>query len=141
LNRSICQFALFAAIALVLVGCASVSGTTLKIDAWNVEGRRHVPDELTYMLGELGYGWVPVVDPSSHLRVKTAQSDDEFRMRFEFLETRQVRIDVRIGRLDGVTWLHFHEPGSQTLSPSSIDLLNKLKARAALEFGAANISH
>ncbi len=36
-------------------------------------------------------------------------------MRFEYLQTRQVRIDARIRSRDGFTRLQFYEPGSQTL--------------------------
>jgi hypothetical protein len=140
LNKPVLYVVLFSASALFFVGCAKVSGVTLRIDARNVEGIQHIPDELTSMLGELGYGWTPVFDPNSNRGVKTVQKDGEYRMRFEFLETRRVYIDVRIRQKDGVTWLHFHETGSQTLSPSSIDLLNELEDRAVLEFGAANIS-
>jgi hypothetical protein len=61
-------------------------------------------------------------------------------MRFEYLETRQVRIDARIRAKDGFTRLRFYEPGSPTLAPSSMALFQQLQERATLEFGAANIS-
>jgi len=140
LNKPGLYIVLFAAIVLFCAGCAKVTGVTVRIDARNVEGVQHIPDELTSMLGELGYGWAPIFDPNSNRAVKTVQDSGEYRMRFEFLETRQVYIDVRIRQKDGVTWLHFYEPGSQTLSPSSIELLNELEDRAVMEFGAANIS-
>jgi hypothetical protein len=135
---SIC---LFAALALQLPGCASISGETLEIDAHNVQGIQHVPDELTAMLRDIGYDWIPIEDPHSRRGVKTAQKDGEYRMRFEYLETRQVHIDVRIRRQDGFTWLNMVEPGSQSLSPSSLSLFEKLKARAEQQFGAVNVSH
>ena len=133
---------LVAALGLQLPGCAGTTGgETLKIDARNVQGMQHVPDELTSMLRELGYDWIHLEDPISHRGVKTVQKDGEYFMRFEYLETRQARIDVRIRQQDGVTWLHFHQVGSQTLSPSSAELFEKLKTRAELEFGAVNVSH
>lgn len=132
---------LFAVLGLQLAACASMGGETLKIDAHNVQGIQHVPDELTAMLRDLGYDWVHVQDPTSHRGVKVVQKDGEYRMRFEYLETRQVRIDARIRRRDGVTWLHFYQPDSQSLSPSSASLFQKLKTRAEQEFGAVNVSH
>jgi hypothetical protein len=93
------------------------------------------------MLRDLGYDWVPIADPDSVRKVKTAQQDGEYRMQFEFVETRQVRIDVRIRRVDGFTRLHFYEPGSPTLSTSSKNLLQELERRVELEFGQANVSH
>jgi hypothetical protein len=62
-------------------------------------------------------------------------------MRFEYLKTRQVSIDVRIRLKDGFTWLNMVESGSQSLSPSSVALFEKLKMRAEQEFGAVNVSH
>ena len=125
---------------LQFTGCASTGGETLKIDARDVPGVQHVPDELTVMLRELGYDWIHVQDPNSHRGVKTVQRDGEYHMRFEYVETRQARIDARIRIQDGVTWLRFYEPDSQTLSPSSTTLFEKLKARTVQEFGAVNVS-
>ena len=132
---------LFTVLALQLPGCAGTSGEILKIDAHNVQGIQHVPDELTAMLRDLGYDWVPIEDPHSRRGVKTVQIDGEYRMRFEYLKTRQLRIDVRIRRRDGVTWLNVYEPGSETLSPASVTLFAQLKARAEQEFGAVNVSY
>lgn len=131
---------LLVVLGLQLPGCATIGGETLKIDARNVPGVQHVPDELTAMMRELGYDWIHVQDPNSHRGVKTVQRDGEYHMRFEYVETRQARIDARIRIQDGVTWLRFYEPGSQTLSPSSATLFEKLKARTVQEFGAVNVS-
>jgi hypothetical protein len=140
MNRLLYIF-LLAVLGLQLSGCASSGGETLEIDAHKLPGIQHVPDELTVMLRDLGYDWIPVKDPNSHLGVKTAQIDGEYRMRFEYLKTRQVRIDVRIRLKDGFTWLNMVESGSQSLSPSSVALFEKLKMRAEQEFGAVNVSH
>jgi len=132
---------LFVLVGLQLPGCAGTGGETLKIDARKAPGIRHVPDELTVMLRDLGYDWIHVDDPASHRGVKVAQKDGEYRMRFEYLQTRQVRIDVRIRRRDGFTWLNFYQLDSQGLSSSSSSLFEKLKTRAEQEFGAVNVSH
>ena len=125
---------------LQFTGCGSTGRETLKIDARDVPGVQHMPDELTVMLRELGYDWILVQDPNSNRGVKTVQRDGEYHMRFEYVETRQARIDARIRIQDGVTWLRFYEPDSQTLSPSSTTLFEKLKARTVQEFGAVNVS-
>lgn len=133
-------FVLLAVFVSLLSGCAGSGGATLKIEAQHVVGRQHMPDELTDMLRDLGYDWIPISDPNFVSPVKTAQQDGDYRMRFEFVETKQVRIDARIRRLDGFTRLHFYEPGSPTLSASSKQLLQKLERRAVMEFGQANVS-
>jgi hypothetical protein len=131
---------LLTVLGLQLPGCATTTGgETLKIDARNVQGMQHVPDELTDMLRELGYDWIGIKDSQTHRRVKTVQKDGEYLMRFEYLETRQLRIDVRIRRQDGFTWLHVYEPDKPMLSPSSATLFEKLKMRAEQEFGAVNV--
>jgi hypothetical protein len=140
MKRLLCVV-LLAVLGLQFSGCASIGGETLKIDARNVQGMQHVPDELTAMLRDLGYDWIHVQDPASHRGVKVAQKDGEYHMQFEYLETRKVRIGVRIRREDGFTWLHLYQVGSQTLSPASANLFEKLKIRAEQEFGAVNISH
>ena len=91
MNR-ISTIILLAVLGLQLPGCATTTGgETLKIDARNVQGMQHLPDELTAMLWELGYEWIRVEDPTTHRGVKTAQIDGEYRMRFEYLE--QVKKD------------------------------------------------
>jgi hypothetical protein len=126
--------------ALLSNGCATRSGESLVIDTREVVGVRFMPDELTDMLRELGYDWIPIVDPAIRQEVKSFRQDGEHHMRFEYLQTRQVRIDARIRSRDGFTRLHFYEPDSQTLNPSSMALFQQLQDRAALQFGAANIS-
>jgi hypothetical protein len=122
-------------------GCASTGGETIEIDMRHVAGRQHMPDELSDMLRDLGYDWVPIPDPDSRLAVKTVQQDGEYRMRFEQSAGGQVRIDVRIRQKDGFTHLHFYDPANQALNASSMALLRELQQRVALEFGAANVSY
>jgi len=64
---------LLAALALISQGCATSGGETLKIDTRNVVGIQYMPDELTRMLRELGYQWIPIVDPETDREVKTVQ--------------------------------------------------------------------
>lgn len=128
-------------LGLQLSACAHISGETLKIDARHAPGTQHVPDELTQMLRDLGYDWIHIHDPETGRGVKIVQIDGEYRMRFEFLETRTVRIDVRVRRVDGVAWLHLYRIDRQPLGTASSHLFQELKARAEQEFGAANISH
>lgn len=133
-------FVVFLAGALLSNGCATRSGEALVIDTRDVVGVRFMPDEMTDMLRELGYDWIPIVDPAIRQEVKSFRQDGEYHMRFEYLETRQVRIDARMRSRDGYTRLHFYEPGSETLNPSSMVLFQQLQDRVALQFGAANIS-
>lgn len=132
---------LFAAVGLLSQGCASSGGETLKIDLQHVVGRQYMPDELTVMLRKLGYDWIPIFDPNTQFEVKTVQQDGEYRMHFEYVQTRQVRIDARIKVKSGFTRLHFYEPTSQTLSATSRELLQKLKKRVVLEFGETNVTY
>lgn len=98
-----------------------------------------MPNEIENMLGELGYDWIPISDPHVRHGVKVSEQDGQYRMLFQHPVERQVRIDVRIRQSDDYTRLHFYEIGSQTLSPSSRTLLQRLRERVVLEFGDSNV--
>ena len=122
-------------------GCATGGGQTVKIDLRDVEGLQSMPKTVTNMLRDLGYDWIPIQGPDSPFGAKMVQQDNEYRMRFEYLETRQVLIDVRIGRLNRITRLRLYEPDSLSLSASSKVLLQQLQRRTAQEFGEVNVSY
>ena len=127
--------------ALLLQGCASPGGEVIRIDVQHVVARQNMPEELTIMLRELGYDWLPIVDPVNRQRVKTVVRNDGYQMLFEYQKTRQARIDVRIRWEDGLTNLHFYEPGNKSLSESSQELLRQLQQRCARQFGATNVTY
>ena len=132
---------LFAVITLLIApGCATPGGETLKIDARDVVGMHYMPGELSLMLNGLGYEWIPIVDSEFRTEVKMLERDGYYHMRFEYAETRQVRVDARIRVRDGVTRLRFYETDGGALSPSSRALLQKLQERAELEFGSTNVA-
>ena len=140
LVRYLLYIAMFAAFLLISPGCATVrDGETLSIDTRNVLGARYMPDEVTLMLSELGFRWIPINDPEIDRPVKMVRRYGEFRMRFEYAESGQVRIDARMSERPGVTRLHFYEPGSESLGASSRELLRRLRERAESKFGRANV--
>lgn len=132
---------LIAIYSLFLFACTSISGNTLKIDPQGVAPNRHMPDALETILGELGYQWIPIPDPLTHRDIKTVQQGGEWTMRFRDVETGKVQIDARIRRIDGFTWLRFHENGGSELSPSGHDRLRKLQDRLNIDFGEAYVSY
>lgn len=120
-------------------GCTTTGGATLSIDAQRVIAPQSMPDEIADMLSALGYDWIPVADPNVLHGVKVGKQDGEYRMLFQHLTDRKVRIDVRIRRFDDFTRLNLYEIDSRTLSPSSRTLLQRLRERVVLEFGDANV--
>ena len=79
------------------------------------------------MLRDLGCDWIRVHDRETRRGVKTVQMDDEYRMRFEPLETRTVRIGVRVRRIDGMGWLHLYPIDGRPLGTASSHLFRELK--------------
>lgn len=132
---------IFAFFALLSQGCATTVGETIKIDQRQVVAPQNRPAELTAMLRDLGYDWIPILDPINQQMVKAVEQDGGYRMLFEYLKTRQVHIEVQTNWRGGFTRLHFYEPGSKTLSASSRELLQQLQQRVALQFGEASVSH
>lgn len=133
-------------LTLLFQGCAGSRGELTRIDADRVIARQNMVEEMTYLLREQGYDWIPLVDPANRAAVKVVEQkgqfgNKEYMMRFEYLQTRQVRIDVHIRWEDGMTRLYLYEPGSTTLSASSVELLKKLRQRVELQFGKASVSY
>ena len=131
----------FVALAVLTASCAIGGGEKLEIDARRVLGVHDMRQELSAMLADLGYQWIPLLDRDTEQPAKIVKQSGDYRMRFEYVTTKQVRIDARINPTDNYTWLHFYEPDSQTLSASSAALFEALKDRAVLEFGRENVSY
>lgn len=119
--------------------CSASRGKVIEIDVSEIQTRGHMPYELTRMLGVLGYDWVPVDDPLSRRGVKVSRSGGQYRMKFRHLQHPRVRIDVRMEQVSGFSRLDFYEKDRQDLSPSSVRLLQELRARTKLQFGAGNV--
>ena len=139
--RPVIDSLLIAVYALSLFACTGISGNTLKIDPQGIAANRHMPDALETILGDLGYEWIPIPDPLTHRDIKTVQQHGEWAMRFRDVENGKIQIDARIRRIDGFTWLKFHENGAGDLSPTAHDRLLKLQDRLRIDFGEAYVSY
>lgn len=137
--RSFRGRALCMALLLLLAGCASTGDTILTVDGRHVKGIQYLPTEISSMLEELGYKWLPITDPSIG-KVKIAEQFGQYRMQFQAVDDARVRIDVNIRKDNNVSGFHFYEIGSKTLSAPSAEYYQKLKERLNLQFGADNVS-
>ena len=71
---------LLGAILLSLPGYAASSDMVLKINPGDDAAIQYMPGEITAMLEDLGYVWVPVHDPAVGHGVEVAQLYGQYRM-------------------------------------------------------------
>jgi hypothetical protein len=131
---------LLGAILLFLPGYAASGDMVLKISPGDDAAIQYMPAEITAMLEDLGYEWVPVHDSAEGHDVKVAQLYGQYRMQFRASDGAAITIDVHMRISDNVTGLYFHEPGDASSTASSQARYLKLRDRISLEFGANNVS-
>ena len=138
-QATIIAMALFALNVLV-PGCASVGGKTLKIDPRQIVGVQDMKSEITSMLEILGYERQPLADPSTGQPVQVAEEYGQYRMLFRAGDNVSVQVEVHIRKDDRMTGLHFSEVGTDHPGDTAMDYFRKLKDRVVLEFGADNVT-
>ncbi len=131
---------LLGALIMCLPGYAASSDKVLKINPGDDAAIQYMPGEITAMLEDLGYEWVPVHDPAVGHGVEVAQQYGQYRMQFRASDGAEITIDVHMRISDNVTGMYFHETGDEGSAVSSQGRYRKLKDRMSLEFGADNVS-
>lgn len=121
-------------------GCSTTGGTVLKIDARELQGVQSLPQEITRMLDDLGYDWVPVRDPSIALPVKVARHAGQWRMRFQARDRADIWIDARFNVGESTATLRLYEVGDDGHSSPSEHYHRELLERLELEFGRDHVS-
>lgn len=112
----------------------------LKISPGDDAAIQYMPGEITAMLEDLGYEWVPVRDPAVGHGVRVSQQYGQYRMQFRARDGAGITIDVHMRISDNVTGLYFHQAGDAGPTADSRAHYRKLKERISLEFGADSIS-
>jgi len=133
------SLALFALI-LLLPGYTAAADRILKVNPRHIEGMQNMPSEITSMLEELGYEWLPIRDPVTGQPGQIAHQSGQYRMLFRAKANAAVEIEVHIRIGDNVTGLYFTEVGSDEPGEVALDYYHKLRERLELEFGADSVS-
>lgn len=121
-------------------GCSTTGAAILKIDTGDLVGVQYMPQEISRMLDDLGYDWIPVYDPAIRQPVKVAEQYGQYRMRFQARDRSDIRIDVHIRITGNTTTLRFHEVAAKDATSVSEKYYRKLRDRLVLEFGPENVS-
>ena len=135
-RTALALFALF----LLLPGYTAAADRILKIDPRHVEGMQNMPSEITSMLEELGYEWLPIRDPVTGQPGQVAHQFGQYRMLFRATANAAVQVEVHIRTGDNVTGLYFSGVGSDQPGDAALGYYKKLRERAELEFGADSVS-
>ena len=123
---------------LFLAGCATQSGHILKVNPGDVKALQYMPDEISDVLEELGYSWVPLVDPETKRQVKMTSVYEEYRMRYQNPD-QGIMIDVHIRNRDNVTGLHLKQTGKSGDGRSLNEQFQRLKQHLQAVFGQENV--
>jgi hypothetical protein len=134
------QMILLAAVLLLHPSWALAGERVLKIDPRHALGLQYMPDEVSTLLEDLGYAWVPVHDPEAGHGVKAAKEQEQWRMQFTAAGAPGIVIDVHIRVDDSVTGLHFRWDDGTMSDAAAAERLQQVKERAQLEFGADSVS-
>jgi hypothetical protein len=130
----------FSALVPYVPVCAADSDKVLKITPGDDAAIQYMPGEITAMLEDLGYEWVPVHDSAVGHGLKVAQQNGQYRMQFRASDAAGIIIDVHMRISDNVTGLYFHDAADVRSAASLQERYRKLRERLSLEFGAENVS-
>jgi len=127
--------------ALFQFGCATVTGgRTLDVDTGGIESVQSMPQEISRLLDELGYQWLPVHDPDIGQPIKVAEINGQYRMLFQARDNPAIRIEVHIRETGQYTGLHFYDTGNKQLDAAAQQQYRKLRDRLVLEFGPNHVT-
>ncbi len=136
INQSFLSLTAFlVALALISGGCSTSGSTVLKVDARGAQGVQSLRQEITWMLTDLGYDWVPVRHPETDKLVKAYRHAGQWKMLFQARSRPKIRIDARFDIAANEATLRFHEVGKEGFSAESEPYYRKLRERLVLEFG------
>ncbi len=131
---------LFAVLAVIASGCSTTGTTVIKVDASDLEGVQSLRQEITWMLNDLGYDWVPVRDVTTGKMVKATRHAEQWRMLFQARDRADIKILARFDVSGYRASLGFQVAGVEELDASSEPYYRKIKERLALMYGPDNIS-
>ena len=125
---------LYAAMALLVSGCASSGKQRLVIDTRAVPAVEYLPDEITAMLESLGYVVIPESDAA-----KRARTFADYKMQLKARDAENVRVDVDFKLVDKLTRIHLYNTDEKTPSAATIQRYQALKNRMEWEFGVDSV--
>ena len=130
---------LLAACVLLLAGCTA-PGATLQVKPARDPGIQYSPQEITGMMGILGYQQLRVLDPDTRQSVAVATKYGEYRMLFQYTDNPGIQVDVRIVMGNGNIGLHLYQPGREDLDDAARVQYERLRQRLNLQYGEAHVS-
>lgn len=125
---------LYAAMVLLVSGCASSGHQKLVIDTREVPAVENLPKEIKAMLEDMGYEGIPESDAK-----RWARNFNDYKMQFKARNAENIRIDVDFRLLDKQTGIHLYNNDEKTPGAATIRRYDELKKRVEWEFGADSV--
>jgi len=124
----------------LVTACATQQAITLKVNSRHVEGVQYAPQEVTHVMTDLGYQQLRVEDPVTEQSVAVAEKYGEYRLLFQSLEDKNIRVDLHIVKTDGRITLYLFNINNSPPDETLLRLYEQLRQRLETEYGAENVS-
>lgn len=126
---------IYAAMFILLAGCALGSNQKLVIDTSEVQAVRNLPAEVRLMLEDLGYEVIP---ESGNERF--ANTFTSYTMRFKARDAENIRVDVQFQLVDNLTRMHLYNTDEKTPGAATVQRYDTLRKRVQSEFGVDSVN-
>ncbi len=124
----------YAALALLLAGCALGSNQRLVIDTSEVPAVRNLTAEVRIMLEGLGYEMIPESD-----NARFANTFTNYTMHFKARDADNIRVDVQFQLVDNLTRIHLYNTEEKTPGTATLRRYDTLRKQAKSVFGADSV--
>ena len=122
-----------------VMACATQQAITLEVNSRHVEGVQYAPQEVTHMMTDLGYQQLRVKDPVTEQSVAVAENSGEYRLLFQSLEDKNIRVDIHIVKTDGKIALYLYNINNSPPGETLLRLYEQLRQRLETEYGAGSV--
>ena len=125
---------LYAAMVLLVSGCASSSHQKMVIDTREVPAVEDLPKEVKAMLEDMGYEVIPESDAK-----RWERNFIDYKMQFKARDAENVRVDVDFRLLHKQAGIHLYNTDEKTPGAATMQRYEELKKRVEWEFGADSV--
>ena len=127
-------------LVIILPSVVSAEEKVIKIIPGDEADTINMRYEVTLMMEDLGYKWLPVLNESTGEYLKVAEKFGQYRMLFELKTSPSIQVRVHFRETDNVTGIHFTESGTTKFTDFAKHQYQTLITRIKHEFGTEHVT-